>query len=766
MCLCNLTLQLLKEKLKYRIKYAEQLAELTTLPAAQKPLLQAVINSSKQLLKDDSIMNVDYFQFTEEGGNVPTETPQTKKQELEAKIVTAKDVLATLGADKRAALQAAIDAAEAVLKDANATESDFTTALGELNTAIENAETTTSKDELQAQIAIAKGMLANLSAAKKTALEAAITKAEGVLNNATAEETAVQTAITELKAAIDEAAQVTPKDELTVRLGIAKDMLAGLSESKKAALQAAIDEAEAVLNNASASDDDVKSAMDKLNEAIQEAYKSAKEQLSDKIAAAKAMLNDLSGDKKAALQAAITKAEGVLNKAGATEDEFETALTELKEAIEEAGKPDTPPVEKPVKEQLSEKIDAAKAMLENLSGDKKAALEAAITKAEGVLNNPDSTDDQIKAALDELNDAIKEAGGEQPPAETPKEQLSNKIADAEALLAKLSGDKKTALEAAIAEAKKVLDNPESTDEQIKDALAKLTAAITEAEKPGGNQPGGNQPGGNQPGGNQPTEEKPGLNQTFTENSGLTYKVTAYSANDKSVTVTGASKQLTSIVIPDTIVYRKETFKVTAIGDSAFANQASLTSVTIGKNVTTIGAKAFFNAKKLKKITFQGAAVKTIGKDAFKNIDKKATFTMPKAFTNKNLKYKITKCTASAKEVAVTGAAKKNLTTLSVPATVKYNGMTFKVTSVGKKAFRKQAKLKSVTIGKNVKSIGASAFDGDKKLAKIKFSGTAIKSIGKNAFKGIKKNAKFTVKKSKKAYYKKLLKKAKTKNFKI
>ena len=56
-----------------------------------------------------------------------------------------------------------------------------------------------------------------------------------------------------------------------------------------------------------------------------------------------------------------------------------------------------------------------------------------------------------------------------------------------------------------------------------------------------------------------------------------------------------------------------------------------------------------------------------------------------------------------------------------------------------------------------------AFSGAKKLAKIKFSGTAVKTIGKNAFKGIKKNAVFSVKKSKRAYYKKLLKKAKTKN---
>ena len=188
-------------------------------------------------------------------------------------------------------------------------------------------------------------------------------------------------------------------------------------------------------------------------------------------------------------------------------------------------------------------------------------------------------------------------------------------------------------------------------------------------------------------------------------------------------------------------------------------------MVIGKNITSIGAKAFYNDKNLAKVTFKGTAVKTIGKDAFKGIKKNAAFSMKKTFIFKNVKYKITKCTASVKQVTVTGLSKK-LTSLNIPATVKYNGMTFKVTSINKKALRKQTKLKSVTIGKNVKSIGANAFDGDKKLAKIKFSGTAIKSIGKNAFKGIKKNATFTVKKAKKAYYNKLLKKAKTKNYKV
>ena len=331
------------------------------------------------------------------------------------------------------------------------------------------------------------------------------------------------------------------------------------------------------------------------------------------------------------------------------------------------------------------------------------------------------------------------------------DKLNAKIAEAEKLLANLSGTAKTKLQAAIEEAKKILDNPEASANDIVAALAKLSQSVDEAQK--------------DPGVNPPQEQPPKVNEAFTATDGLSYKVTAYSGKSKTVTVTGISKKVTSITIPDTVSYKKEVFQVTAIGNNAFTGQASLKSVVIGKNITSIGAKAFYNDKNLAKVTFKGAAVKTIGKDAFKGIKKNAAFSMKKTFTFKNVKYKITKCTASVKQVTVTGLSKK-LTSLNIPATVKYNGMTFKVTSINKKALRKQTKLKSVTIGKNVKSIGANAFDGDKKLAKIKFSGTAIKSIGKNAFKGIKKNATFTVKKAKKAYYNKLLKKAKTKNYKV
>lgn len=109
-----------------------------------------------------------------------------------------------------------------------------------------------------------------------------------------------------------------------------------------------------------------------------------------------------------------------------------------------------------------------------------------------------------------------------------------------------------------------------------------------------------------------------------------------------------------------------------------------------------------------------------------------TDTAIKTFQAKNIKYTVT----SAKEVKVTGPTKKSIRSVTIPATVKYKGTTYKVTSIGSKAFYNCKKLKTVTIK-------------SKKL----------KSVGKNAFKGIYKKAKVTVPKSKYKAYRKLLKKA-------
>lgn len=151
--------------------------------------------------------------------------------------------------------------------------------------------------------------------------------------------------------------------------------------------------------------------------------------------------------------------------------------------------------------------------------------------------------------------------------------------------------------------------------------------------------------------------------------------------------------------------------------------------------------------------------KTPSKDSMKSY-------VGKIFTiGKKLTYKVTACSKKVKTVTVIGS-KKQLKSITIPATVTYQKMKFKVTEISKNAFKKQKKLTKVTIGKNVTKIGANAFYGDKKLSKVTIKGKKLKKIGKNAFKKIKKSATFKVPKGKAKAYKNMLKKAKTSSYKV
>ena len=120
-------------------------------------------------------------------------------------------------------------------------------------------------------------------------------------------------------------------------------------------------------------------------------------------------------------------------------------------------------------------------------------------------------------------------------------------------------------------------------------------------------------------------------------------------------------------------------------------------------------------------------------------------------------YKITKCSNKAKEVEYVEPVSSKKTSVTIPATVKINKETYKVTAVSANAFKNNKKLKSVTIGKNVTKLGKNAFSGCKNLKKITIKSTNLKSVGNNALKGIDKKA--TIKVPKKQYnkYKKLFK---------
>ena len=91
---------------------------------------------------------------------------------------------------------------------------------------------------------------------------------------------------------------------------------------------------------------------------------------------------------------------------------------------------------------------------------------------------------------------------------------------------------------------------------------------------------------------------------------------------------------------------------------------------------------------------------------------------------------------------------KNLKTVKLDA---------ELTVIGKNAFSGCTSLKSVTIPQNVTEIGTNAFGNAKNLKKIVIKSTSLKKIGKKAFKGINPKATIKVPAKKLKAYKKLLK---------
>ena len=130
-----------------------------------------------------------------------------------------------------------------------------------------------------------------------------------------------------------------------------------------------------------------------------------------------------------------------------------------------------------------------------------------------------------------------------------------------------------------------------------------------------------------------------------------------------------------MIIPDS---------VTSIGNSAFYNCTSLTSVTIGNSVTSIGDSAFNHCTSLTSVTI-GNSVTSIGSYAFGSCS--------------------------------------GLTSVTIPDSV---------TSIGSTAFYNCSGLTSITIGNSVTSIDSYAFEGCSSLTSVTIP-ASVTSIGSNPF---------------------------------
>ena len=93
----------------------------------------------------------------------------------------------------------------------------------------------------------------------------------------------------------------------------------------------------------------------------------------------------------------------------------------------------------------------------------------------------------------------------------------------------------------------------------------------------------------------------------------------------------ANAKARAITVPSTIKAKGITYKVTSIGANAFKNCKKLTKATIGANVRVIKAKAFNNCPKLKAVTIKTALLtkKTASKKCFSKVSKKMVIKVPK-----------------------------------------------------------------------------------------------------------------------------------------
>mgnify|MGYP003441348454 FL=1 len=170
---------------------------------------------------------------------------------------------------------------------------------------------------------------------------------------------------------------------------------------------------------------------------------------------------------------------------------------------------------------------------------------------------------------------------------------------------------------------------------------------------------------------------------------------------------GANKYEGDITIPSSIKVNDTEYSVTSVGNSAFEDCISLTSITIPNSVTSIAGYAFNGCISLTSITIPNS-VTSIGMCAFRHCRSLTSITIPNSVT-------------SIGGDAFYGCS--SLTSIIIPNSV---------TSIDYYAFRNCSGLQSITIPNSVTIILDYAFSGCSSLTSITIP-NSVTSIGEGAF---------------------------------
>lgn len=199
-------------------------------------------------------------------------------------------------------------------------------------------------------------------------------------------------------------------------------------------------------------------------------------------------------------------------------------------------------------------------------------------------------------------------------------------------------------------------------------------------------------------------------------------------------------------------------KTSSIGAYAFMGCSQLTSVVTSKTLKTIGKNAFYDTgEKLEIVVAKGSKALSYAKRnklSYSYAD--GTLLEEEEVSYQKGNYKIIKSHKTKGTCMFLGAKESAPVSFTIPDAIKVNGISYKVIEIKDYAFFSSKKLRKVTIGVNVKTIGSGAFAYCDKLTSVVIKGTQLKTVESDAFEYSKK-AKISVPKAKAAAYKKLIK---------
>ena len=373
-----------------------------------------------------------------------------------------------------AVFQEALGNAQAVLDNGNATAEEIADAIEALNTAKDQLVERADNSELAGLVeSVSSYSEENYTPETWTVFEKALKDAQAVLDdgNATAEE--IAGAIEALNTAKDQL--VGRADKTTLEELI--DSVADYKEDNYTTdtwseFADALADAEAVLADDNASEEEVSAAVEALDAAKAGLIaRGNKTELSELVDEAYALTAETiyTESTQGALDEAIAAAETVLADANATQEEVDAAKAELQSAID--GLVDVTELTA-----LCAAGELVRAAEEMFTADSFEAFIAALDEAEAVLGNPNATQEEVDAAAALLNtagEALKKAG--------ESDTLSGLVDSAKKEdLSKYTDESADAIRDAIAKAEDVIAN-RGSEEDLAEVYEALQNALNNAQ---------------------------------------------------------------------------------------------------------------------------------------------------------------------------------------------------------------------------------------------------------------------------------------------